>query len=70
MSFYYGGRNYAILLIAMVNINILCGTTEKLRLKAKVCYVIYQKVLSIPKIYFMIGQTLTPFFCRRKVFKF
>ena len=62
MSFYYGGRNYEISLIAMANIYMLYGTTEKLRLKTKVCCInfIYQKVLSIPKIYFMIRQTLTP----------
>ena len=43
-------------------INILCGITEKLRSMVKVCFIndIYQKVLSIPKIYFMISQISTP----------
>ena len=44
----------------MVNINILYGTTEKLRSTVKVCFKndTYQKVLSIPKIYFMIGTNI------------
>ena len=59
---YYDGQNYETLLIVMVNINILYGTTEKLRSTVKVCFIndTYQKVLTIPKIYFMIGQILTP----------
>ena len=45
----------------MVNINILYGTIEKVRSMVKVCFIndTYQKVLSIPKIYFMIRQILT-----------
>ena len=47
--------------MVMANINILYGTIEKLRLTVKLCFInnIYQKVLSIPKIYFMIRQILT-----------
>ena len=56
LNCYYGGQNYETWLIVMANIDILYGTTEKLRLTVKVCFIndTYQKVLSIPKIYFMI----------------
>ena len=42
------------LLTVKANINILREITEKLRLMVKVCFIndIYQKVLSIPKIYY------------------
>jgi len=42
-------------LIVIANINIIYGITEKLRLTVKVCFInnIFQKVLSIPKIYFI-----------------
>ena len=61
MNCYYGGQNYETWLVVMANIDILYGTTEKLRLTVKVCFIndTYQKVLSIPKIYFM-RQILTP----------
>ena len=49
-------------MIVMANVNILYEMTEKLRLTVKVCFIndIYQKVLSIPKIYLVIRQILTP----------
>ena len=49
-------------ILVMANIDILYGTTEKLRSTVKVCFIndTYQKVLSILKIYFMIRQILTP----------
>ena len=38
MNCYYGGQNYESLLIVMVNVNILYGITEKLRLTVKVWF--------------------------------
>ena len=45
------------------DINILYGTIEKLRSMVKVCFIndTYQKVLSIPKIYFMMRQNIDSF---------
>ena len=62
MNCYYDGQNYETWLIVMTNIDILYGTTEKLRSTVKVCFIndTYQKVLSILKIYFMIRQILNP----------
>ena len=43
MNCYYGGQNYATKLIAMANINILYGTTKKLRSMVK--SVLYERYL-------------------------
>ena len=62
MNCNYGSQIYETWLIVMANVDILYGTTEKLRSTVKVCFIndSYQKVLSIPNIYFMIRQILTP----------
>ena len=47
MNCYYVGQNYETWLILMANIDRLHGTTEKLRLTVKVCFIndTYHKVL-------------------------
>ena len=60
MNRYYSGQNYETWSTVMANIDILYGTTEKLRSTVKVCFIndTYQKALCIAKIYFMIRQRI------------